>query len=345
MNEIFADYFLDDVGAGQNAAARTSAANLPTGRGIQTAYHSTAGGEGVAWKKQKFAHLSNGIQSTGGGTGTATNGGMTQSSIGGGPPKSSSTLTGRLGFQLHTQQHTAQTAYNPRAAAAAAAKNMAGGVKPQHPAGLPVGVGIRVPGAMPNVAGVPSTTGVGGIQHNQWGRGGITLPPQAQMWQHAHGGVDLSKPVSSAQEQAVAERRQRNREHAKRSRVRKKFMLESLQEQVRALQRDNTSLRMIVQDRLPTVAQKIFDECCVTSHLFKDNHAPSVEGLGGKNEETLMKSDFNLIQSLASGQQNFVLSDPRLPDNPIVYASAGFYNLTGYSREQVRVGCVSLMYP
>ena len=58
-----------------------------------------------------------------------------------------------------------------------------------------------------------------------------------------------------------------------------------------------------------------------------------------------MKSDFNLIQSLASGQQNFVLSDPRLPDNPIVYASAGFYNLTGYSREQVRVGCVSLMYP
>ena len=40
-------------------------------------------------------------------------------------------------------------------------------------------------------------------------------------------------------EQAIAERRQRNREHAKRSRVRKKFMLESLQEDVRGLQKEN----------------------------------------------------------------------------------------------------------
>jgi len=49
----------------------------------------------------------------------------------------------------------------------------------------------------------------------------------------------------------------------------------------------------------------------------------------------LMKSDFSLIQSLTSGQQNFVLSDPRLPDNPIVYASEGFYELTGYTSDQV----------
>jgi PAS domain S-box-containing protein len=49
----------------------------------------------------------------------------------------------------------------------------------------------------------------------------------------------------------------------------------------------------------------------------------------------LLRSDFSLIESLTSGQQNFVLSDPRLPDNPIVYASSGFYELTGYTREQV----------
>ena len=31
----------------------------------------------------------------------------------------------------------------------------------------------------------------------------------------------------------------------------------------------------------------------------------------------------------------YVLSDPRLPDNPIVYASEGFYELTGYTSDQV----------
>lgn len=42
-----------------------------------------------------------------------------------------------------------------------------------------------------------------------------------------------------------------------------------------------------------------------------------------------------MIESLSTGQQNFVLSDPRLPDNPVVFASEGFYTLTGYTREQV----------
>ena len=30
-----------------------------------------------------------------------------------------------------------------------------------------------------------------------------------------------------------------------------------------------------------------------------------------------------------------MLSDPRLPDNPIVFATPGFYKLTGYTPEQV----------
>jgi len=52
-------------------------------------------------------------------------------------------------------------------------------------------------------------------------------------------------------------------------------------------------------------------------------------------ETSLLQTDFSLITSLTSGQQNFVLSDPRLPDNPIVFASQGFYDLTGYTRDQV----------
>ena len=41
------------------------------------------------------------------------------------------------------------------------------------------------------------------------------------------------------------------------------------------------------------------------------------------------------MMALQSAQQNFAVSDPSLPDNPIVYASQGFLRLTGYSMEQV----------
>lgn len=183
---------------------------------------------------------------------------------------------------------------------------------------LPIGRGIRLGGA----GGVaPATaqkmTGVGGM-----------------IW----GGPQVA---GASSDQAVAERRQRNREHAKRSRVRKKFMLESLQQQVAALQRENQKLRMLVQDNIPEHAQLIISKCCTSSPLFADgtlNDDSQSSGKKGGNEvekSTLVRSDFQLIDSLSAGQQNFVLSDPRLPDNPIVFATPGFYKLTGYTAEQV----------
>lgn len=132
---------------------------------------------------------------------------------------------------------------------------------------------------------------------------------------------------------AVAERRLRNREHAKRSRVRKKFLLESLQEEVRGLQEENKNLRLQIQKSLPSKAPKILQECCGNNELFDD--LPTNQKGKERPEAVLDESDFNLIASLNMGQQNFVLSDPRLPDNPIVFASPGFFNLTGYTREQV----------
>lgn len=49
----------------------------------------------------------------------------------------------------------------------------------------------------------------------------------------------------------------------------------------------------------------------------------------------LMEPDFRLIQALQKSQHNFVLSDPSLPDNPIVYCSDGFCKLTGYKRQHI----------
>ena len=41
------------------------------------------------------------------------------------------------------------------------------------------------------------------------------------------------------------------------------------------------------------------------------------------------------MQALQTAQQNFVITDPTLPDNPIIYASGGFLSLTGYKMDQI----------
>ena len=41
------------------------------------------------------------------------------------------------------------------------------------------------------------------------------------------------------------------------------------------------------------------------------------------------------VKALQTAQQNFVITDPSLPDNPIVFASSGFLTLTGYALESV----------
>jgi PAS domain S-box-containing protein len=220
---------------------------------------------------------------------------------------------------------------------------------------LPVGTGINF-GAIGNIMpsnasnGVAAAAhqnstvmgqsyhqGVGGAGGTSVAAGGGGILPNMQLRTNlgiSMPGIGVDK--KAIEEQMSAERRQRNREHAKRSRVRKKFMLESLQSQVRGLQNENSTLRMLVQKHIPRDAMKIIDECCSKSVLFGFEGQEDGAGGGEQGKEVaLLKSDFSLIESLTSGQQNFVLSDPRLPDNPIVFASPGFYELTGYTREEV----------
>lgn len=110
-------------------------------------------------------------------------------------------------------------------------------------------------------------------------------------------------------------------------------MLESLQSEVLGLQKENESLRLLLQTHLPSEAQEIISECCTANPLFADDGDD--DGSGSKKAQPLEKADFNLMESLSGSQQNFVLSDPRLPDNPIVFASPGFYKLTGYTSKEV----------
>ena len=180
-------------------------------------------------------------------------------------------------------------------------------------------------------------------------------------------------PASMTDEQRI-DRRERNREHAKRSRVRKKFLLESLQEQLLGLRGENTGLRQLVVDKCPQQKAEGILKNCMTEENFlllesdlrlaaeetggraarQSNSASGgdaaaagggaasrqntsrglPDGVGGP-DRNLTVPDYRLMLSLVNAQQNFTVSDPGLPDNPIVYASQGFLDLTGYSREQV----------
>nr|AML78801.1 putative LOV domain-containing protein [Lunularia cruciata] len=52
--------------------------------------------------------------------------------------------------------------------------------------------------------------------------------------------------------------------------------------------------------------------------------------------ESMRKSYTDSVsEALREHEFNFVISDPRLPDNPIVYASEGFCKMSGYSRQEV----------
>jgi len=238
-------------------------------------------------------------------------------------------ITGRLGFNLQGGQLTMPNPIQPAPVASVAPTPSPAGIQMQNGVQLPVGFGIRLGGVQSQVAQSGGIT----LSHVQHGTNKVAAPQvvgagadQSQLWSAGNTPGGLS-------DHAMAERRQRNREHAKRSRVRKKFLLESLQAEVRSLQDENESLRILVQTKIPLHAQKIISECCAKNPLFEDSQDTAEKDQ--KDGVQLENSDFSLIASLTSGQQNFVLSDPRLPDNPIVYASEGFYQLTGYTREQV----------
>jgi len=318
LNEIFADYFTSEFEDPMNAYtasmanyatgvpalsafhvhqhAVAGAEVLPTG-GIKTAYHAAAASSVVP----TMAHYQHASVGGVGGVPFAKKAKIeTQPIVPGGVRPGG--LTSRLGVPMPLMNMQ-----NGDPVSALGGNPSMGGIS------LPVGVGIKLGGA----GGVAPATA-----QNAARVGG----PGLAMWAGQQG--------TGVSDHAVAERRQRNREHAKRSRVRKKFVLESMQEQVHRLQVENQRLRTLVQDNIPEHAQKIISECCQSSSLFAD---PKGEGDGNEDSkpQALVRSDFQLMASLSSGQQNFVLSDPRLPDNPIVFATPGFYKLTGYTQEQV----------
>jgi PAS domain S-box-containing protein len=128
----------------------------------------------------------------------------------------------------------------------------------------------------------------------------------------------------------IDRRRERNRILARRTRLRKKFFFESLQKEVVDLQRENGALKDIVRSQLKEDGSRILEECDAFEKL-----PDAVIEACGEHASDMGQEDFNLVRSIQQSQHSFVITDPSLQDNPIVFASDDFLTLTGYDREDV----------
>jgi len=161
-------------------------------------------------------------------------------------------------------------------------------------------------------------------------------------------------------EQQKIDRRLRNNKHAKKSRLRKKFLLENLQEQIKSLKLEVECMQDIIKRECPNTANMHLEtisgqkrklklevecmqdiikrECPNTANM----HLETISGQKRKlnpsadsQPSRLLKPDIPLITVLSKSKLSFTVTDPNLPGNPFVYVSEGFLDLTGYTREYV----------
>jgi Basic region leucine zipper len=94
---------------------------------------------------------------------------------------------------------------------------------------------------------------------------------------------------SVAKNDQAAMRRERNRVLAKRTRLRKKFFFQSLQQQVLALHKENLRLRDIVQTRCGERGQQVLSECEPETPILVTQCAKQATALLRRSDFLLMK--------------------------------------------------------
>eukprot|EP01026_Neomeris_dumetosa_P039897 TRINITY_DN3287_c0_g1_i8.p1 TRINITY_DN3287_c0_g1~~TRINITY_DN3287_c0_g1_i8.p1 ORF type:complete len:630 (+),score=89.98 TRINITY_DN3287_c0_g1_i8:172-2061(+) len=95
-----------------------------------------------------------------------------------------------------------------------------------------------------------------------------------------------------------------------------------------------TDLLVQYDDRLrKNVATKIVNE--VNTAVESAEKGGGFKKKGGAKAKVFPRVALDLASTVERIQQNFVISDPTLPDCPIVFASDSFLQLAGYPREEV----------
>lgn len=134
------------------------------------------------------------------------------------------------------------------------------------------------------------------------------------------------EPDSKSKEQ-IDRRRERNRLLARKTRQRKKVFYESLQRQVAQLVKENEILKGLVHSQQ--------SEQKNSSNSNKFSTTRPTEMTKQEASSILEKADARLVNVIQASHRSFLITNPALPDNPIVFASRGFFELTGYNPSQV----------
>ena len=108
---------------------------------------------------------------------------------------------------------------------------------------------------------------------------------------------------------------------------------QSLQKQVAQLAAENDMLKGVIKQRVPSeeIKAKILSDCNTELPAI----VTSATGGAGGTTVCLQRGDFSLINAIRTAQRSFCITDPSLPDNPIIFASQGFLDLSGYQLEEV----------
>nr|AML79534.1 putative LOV domain-containing protein [Toxicodendron radicans] len=80
-------------------------------------------------------------------------------------------------------------------------------------------------------------------------------------------------------------------------------------------------------------ANDSFDDGVLMDYDESDDERPDT--VDDKVRKKEMRKGIDLATTLERIEKNFVITDPRLPDNPIIFASDSFLELTEYSREEI----------
>nr|AML76516.1 putative LOV domain-containing protein [Mallomonas sp. BC-2016] len=136
----------------------------------------------------------------------------------------------------------------------------------------------------------------------------------------------LSDPKA---QDSVDKRRERNRLLARKTRQRKKVFYEALQRQVAQLVKENEILRGIVQTK------KMSDKNHVLPLALSEDPSTISIPTNAVPGIVLEKADYRLVSAIQASQRAFVITNPGLQDNPIIFASKGFLDLTRYRIEHV----------
>ena len=96
------------------------------------------------------------------------------------------------------------------------------------------------------------------------------------------------------------------------------MIIESLQQSLTAYQAENERLRQFVRAKLGEAEAAPRLEWC---EARSKGEATDTDLTGGANARMINKYDYGLLEALKHARRSFVITDPTLPDNPIVFAS------------------------